>query len=170
MSETYLIERHIEIDAGHRVTYHGSKCRNLHGHRYKILAVCRGSLVLSGAEQGMVMDFEFLKEEMMQAIHHLCDHAMILWAQDDLAHRFLNDPARMENEVRPALIQKGFYHTDQSLVGALYLMDAVPTAENLAAHWFHRLQPRIKIRTKEKAQLLQIKVFETPNCAAVYPA
>ncbi|MEE8246777.1 MAG: 6-carboxytetrahydropterin synthase, partial [Alphaproteobacteria bacterium] len=38
---TYTVTRRLEIDAGHRVMTHGSKCRHLHGHRYVVEAVCR---------------------------------------------------------------------------------------------------------------------------------
>ena len=60
MHETYQITRGISIDAGHRVPHHHSKCRNIHGHRYEIQAVCRGPLQNSGSQQGMVLDFAFL--------------------------------------------------------------------------------------------------------------
>jgi len=49
----FTISRLIEIDAAHRVMTHGSKCRGLHGHRYKIEAVCgskSGDLVKKGEE------------------------------------------------------------------------------------------------------------------------
>jgi 6-pyruvoyltetrahydropterin/6-carboxytetrahydropterin synthase len=170
MQKQYFIERKIEIDAGHRVTHHGSKCKNLHGHRYTVIAVCQGSLVEAGEQQGMVMDFGFLKASMMQAIHDGCDHAMILWDQDPLAHQFVGDPARFAAEIVPQLAATGYYHTQESMVGALYLINAVPTAENLAAHWYDRLAPLVASNSHSQAQLHQIKVFETPNCMAVYPA
>jgi len=170
MSKSYLIERQIEIDAGHRVTHHGSKCRNLHGHRYKIIAVCVGPLATEGEQQGMVLDFGFLKEEMLREIHTPCDHALILWMDDPLLKNFITDATLIEKEIRPQIAKMGFYQTNQSAAGSLYIMPTVPTAENLAAHWFERLQPRVRERSANKAHLHQIKVFETPNCMAAYPA
>ena len=57
---THLISREISIDAGHRVTEHTSKCRNLHGHRYTIQAWCSGPLFSEGEQGGMVLDFGFI--------------------------------------------------------------------------------------------------------------
>lgn len=170
MQKTYAIERRIEIDAGHRVTYHASKCKNLHGHRYIILATCEGALCQEGEEEGMVLDFGFLKEEMVQEIHAPCDHTMILWENDPLARRFIDDDARFDGEIKSQVTTNGYYHTLQSVVGALYVIDCVPTAENLAAHWYARLLPRVEARSQGRAKLKQIKVFETPNCMAVFPS
>ncbi len=170
MSPHYLIECRIEFDAGHRITHHGSKCRNLHGHRYTVVAVCSGPLITTGEQQGMVIDFDFLREEMNKTIMECCDHTMMLWIDDPLAQNFIDDPKRFENEIRPEVAKNGGYRTDQSLVGALYFMSAVPTAENLAAHWFEKLHPKVRERSGHQAQLHQIKVYETPEFIAVYPA
>lgn len=170
MSQAYMIERQIEIDAGHRVTHHGSKCKNLHGHRYTVIAVCHGPLLSAGEQQGMVLDFGFLKEEMIKEVHNYCDHAMILWIDDPLVQNFIDDKKFLETEICQQVAEKGYYYTDKSLVGALYIINSVPTAENLAAHWFKRLEPRVQARSDQKAHLRQVKVFETPNCMAIFPA
>jgi|19_taG_2_1085344.scaffolds.fasta_scaffold16267_3 6-pyruvoyltetrahydropterin/6-carboxytetrahydropterin synthase len=141
----YTITRRIEIDAGHRVTYHDSKCRNLHGHRYVIEASVTGELHTSGSEEGMTMDFSFLKEEMTKHIHDVVDHAFMVWEKDPLE--------RMLIETMTNIVSLPF----------------VPTAENLAGYWFNELKPAIALRTDGHAELSQIKVWETPNCAAVYP-
>src|SRR4051812_45172843 len=94
MANTHTIAREIGIDMGHRVTFHGSKCRNLHGHRYTIQATCRGPLFVEGEQQGMVLDFGFLKEIMMKEIDEPCDHGMALWVDDPICSLFMT-----ENEV-----------------------------------------------------------------------
>lgn len=161
----HLITREIGIDAGHRVTYHGSKCRNLHGHRYVIQATCRGPLFSEGEQQGMVLDFGFLKDEMMQEIDIPCDHGMILWVEDPLMYEFVYTE---QLETIHNQIDRLGYSEGLSKVGKLYLVPFVPTAENLAKHWFERLSPRVEKRTDGKAQLVNVKVFETPNCSAEY--
>ncbi|MED5305895.1 MAG: 6-carboxytetrahydropterin synthase, partial [Candidatus Thermoplasmatota archaeon] len=35
MQMTSRIRRWVETDTGHRVPNHKSKCRNMHGHRYR---------------------------------------------------------------------------------------------------------------------------------------
>ena len=44
-----LVTKVIEIDMGHRVPNHKSKCKNLHGHRYRFEVAVNGELA---AEQG----------------------------------------------------------------------------------------------------------------------
>jgi 6-pyruvoyltetrahydropterin/6-carboxytetrahydropterin synthase len=152
----FQITREIGIDAGHRVTYHGSKCRNVHGHRYTVQATCEGPLYREGEQQGMVLDFGFLKEEMMSEIDEPCDHGMILWDQDPLVPLFLPQSFTVTGSV------------NHGPMGKVYIVPFVPTAENLARHWFERLAPRVTARTKDQAWLKSITVWETPNCMAKY--
>jgi 6-pyruvoyltetrahydropterin/6-carboxytetrahydropterin synthase len=146
VAELFRITREIGIDAAHRVPTHGSKCFNAHGHRYQIHATCEGALIEQGVQQGMVLDFGFLKDEMMQVIDTPCDHAAIFWDQDPFLHIF------------------------RECCGKLVVVPFIPTAENLARYWFDGLMPRVTWRSGGAARLTQIKVFETPNCSAVFPA
>lgn len=161
MSKTFKITREIGIDAGHRVTYHGSKCRNVHGHRYTIHATCEGELAAEGEEQGMVMDFGFLKEEMMAEIDEPCDHGFICWSQDNAVLAMFGFAPLKNPPLEAASVT-----TDQGM--KLYVVPFVPTAENLAKHWADRLAPRVTDRTNGRAKLVEIVVWETPNCSASY--
>jgi 6-pyruvoyltetrahydropterin/6-carboxytetrahydropterin synthase len=179
MTERHLITREIGIDAGHRVTYHGSKCRNLHGHRYTIQATCEGPLYAAGEQQGMVLDFGFLKEEMMTHIDEPCDHGMILWQEDPLLRNFAGiehhgGPEDYVTEWVQRALDWNATHTSAFLdktgaMGKIYVVPFVPTAENLAKHWYDRLAPAVEKRTDGQATLHNIKVWETPNCSAQYP-
>jgi 6-pyruvoyltetrahydropterin/6-carboxytetrahydropterin synthase len=167
----YEITREIGIDAGHRVTLHGSKCRNLHGHRYTVQATCRGTLRVGGHQDGMVLDFGFLKEEMMREIDAPCDHGLILWVEDPLAKLWV--PSR---EDLSGLHADGYLSLPglpsgriSDWPGKLYLLPYTPTAENLAQHWFTRLAPRVRERSDDAANLVRVRVYETPNCWADYP-
>ena len=53
------IRRYVETDTGHRVPNHKSKCKHLHGHRYRFEAEIEGDVVdVSGvSDEGMLMDF-----------------------------------------------------------------------------------------------------------------
>lgn len=174
----YHIGREIGIDAGHRVWTHGSKCGSFHGHRYKIIAECRSMLLGSGVESGMVLDFGFLKEEMMDTIDAPCDHGMILDINDPLCGMFLNElTGESMDEIRSEVSAHGFkeypmIRADSNSKGLfrnkLYFVNFVPTAENLAKHWFDRLAPRVLKRTKNRAELTRVTVWETPNCHSYY--
>lgn len=187
-AQTHMITREIGIDMGHRVTHHGSKCRNLHGHRYTIQATCKGPLFQDGEQEGMVLDFGFLKDIMMQEIDAPCDHGMTLWIDDPWTPILLDLDIVGLTQARQIMKDQGYVpaiidHSPRSKVssasseikpkwnvgGKYYLVPFVPTAENLARHWFQRLQPRVLHRSDGLATLYNVKVWETPNCTATYP-
>ena len=162
MAEVFTITRRIEIDAAHRVPDHKSKCFAIHGHRYVIEAMAQGDLFHSGEQRGMVMDFGFLKEIMVQVIHDPCDHGLMLWERDTAVLDVLDPPPRMEP----------LYEWLK-----LRTLPDVPTAENLARHWFNGLESALVVWLYRRGLLevagrsvllKQVKVHETPNCVAVY--
>lgn len=178
MSGGFTITRQIAIDAGHRIPDHGSKCRHLHGHRYVVEATCRsvsGELHAAGEENGMVLDFGFLKEEMMAHVDAPCDHGLILSLDDEEVLAMLA-PMGTENgawlaQVRAAVRDQGFAATEATRLGQkLYVVPFPPTAECLARHWYGRLRPAVSARSKGHAELAKVTVWETPNCRADYGA
>ena len=72
---TTTIRRYVETDTGHRVPNHKSKCRHLHGHRYRFEAEIEGDVVtVEGvSDEGMLMDFSdisaILMEHVLSLIH-----------------------------------------------------------------------------------------------------
>lgn len=170
MDSRFTISRQIEIDSAHRIPCHGSKCRNLHGHRYKIVATCSGELFKDSEQQGMVLDFGFLKEEMINHIHNFCDHTLILWQNDPLVPLFIKDTEINMEEINSAIQNQNFFHSEKTISGSIYIIGNIPTAEVLAKHWYDRLFPCIKQRSENKATLANLDVYETPNCVARYPS
>lgn len=170
----YQVSRQIGIDAGHRVLTHGSKCRHLHGHRYTIEATCVADHLQGVGEQSdMVLDFGFLKDGMMAEIDAPCDHGFLAYLEDaELLAMFRPDGVEAAGwmaTIRQAVLQNGYCQTtDTRMNTKLYVLDANPTAEQLARHWFRRLKPVVKSRSGGLAGLLSITVWETPNCRAVY--
>lgn len=177
----HTVMRKLEIDAAHRVPLHNSKCRFIHGHRYVIEATCTiPELVQEGAQTGMVMDFGFLKDVMVEVIEKWADHALILCV-DDPYFQFLqkvpsHDPHNVET-MRAWIERDGFGGILR--VGEfplkLCIIDEVPTAENLAMVWFKTLDKRMKWLHEHNlggvpdgCQLVKVRVWETPNCYADY--
>ena len=165
--DRHRITREIGIDAGHRVPDHGSKCRNLHGHRYRVIAHASGPLAAEGEQSGMVVDFGFLKTGMMDLIDAPCDHGMILSVNDPLLPIVSGFIEPDMDEVRERVQRDGFAE-DRGECGKLYVVPFTPTAENLARHWFQRLAARVYALSGGRAQLDAVEVFETPNCSAVF--
>lgn len=148
MAHLFRTMRFIEIDAAHRIQDHGSKCRHLHGHRYKIEAHVAGALSEKGQDRGMVLDFSVIKRALIEIVDAYCDHGTILEKSDPLV------PALSGNKI--------------------YLIERPPTAEVLAAHWWARLdtylQNEFLLKGGPSFKLEKIRVWETPNCYAEFPA
>jgi 6-pyruvoyltetrahydropterin/6-carboxytetrahydropterin synthase len=181
----FKVGRTIGIDAGHRVPTHGSKCANLHGHRYTITAeVESASLneIERDEQQDMVTDFGFIKEVMMYHIDRLCDHGFILWRHDSHLINFIGDglagirrmSAHFEavtavaDPASPAACY--FQEGQRGHPTKLVVVPFIPTAERLAEWWFHLMKQDIYEKSSRVAHLARVVVWETPNCCAVYPA
>lgn len=174
MTAPYRVSRRIDIDAGHRIMTHGSKCRHVHGHRYGIEAVCEAvDLHHAGEQTDMVVDFGFLKEEMVKAIDVPCDHGFIAALADrELLGMFA--PAGVEVDGWIAALDvvvrnEGETTTTHTRLGTkLTVVPFQPTAECLARHWYIKLAQPVRARSNGTARLVKVTVFETPNCAAQY--
>lgn len=181
------ITREIGIDMGHRVMLHGSKCRHVHGHRYKIIAEVTGPLYSEGEQTGMVMDFGFLKNDMMEVIDAYCDHGFAIWIMDTAVLKMFFSPVAGDSSpeeeqfetwiktVKADINRQGYYsntgdNSDAPVVfgSKIFVMKNVPTAENLASLWGELLNMAVKSYTDNQAYLSKITVWETPNCSAEY--
>jgi 6-pyruvoyltetrahydropterin/6-carboxytetrahydropterin synthase len=143
------ITKEIGIDMGHSVTLHESKCKHLHGHRYRIIATVDDKLIEEGSAKGMVIDFSDLKKAMMDTLDEPYDHAFVIWKEDP----------------RKDLLQQAhdMWHNDYN---KFHVVDFVPTAENLAREWFIQLQTTL--RDDYKIRLYSLEVFETPTSSAIF--
>ena len=142
-----LITKFIEIDMGHRVTNHKSKCRNLHGHRYKIIVGVDDKIISkSGAsDEGMVIDFGDLKEIMMKEIDAKLDHGFMMWEQDPFKSHF--DTMKFSEKQK------------------IIFVPFVPTAENIAKYLFGIMKSKLE---KRKIQIHHVEIYETPTSTALY--
>lgn len=170
---TFTVTRRIEIDSGHRIMTHGSKCRHIHGHRYVVEATTvAASLHDTGEQSGMVVDFGFLKGAMMEVIDAPCDHGFIAYVDDaELLGMFAptGTAEAWADAVRRSVEAEGFLLTTETRLSTkLYVVPFQPTAECLARHWFERLAPLAAERSDGLARLSRLTVWETPNCRADY--
>lgn len=67
-----LVAREFTFEAAHRLPKHPGKCRNLHGHRYRLKVVCRAPV---DPESGLSIDFGDLKRAVHQHAVDLLDHS-----------------------------------------------------------------------------------------------
>ena len=84
---TTRIRRFVETDTGHRVPNHKSKCRHMHGHRYRFEAEIEGDTVQTSgvSDEGMLMDFSDVSSILMEHVHDVIDHAFVVYEGDKLA-------------------------------------------------------------------------------------
>ncbi len=140
------ISKVIEWDMGHRVPNHKSKCRNLHGHRYRLELTVTGELVQTNgaSSEGMIIDFADLKQAMMESIHDVLDHGYMVCEQDKVMLDFF-----AENE-------------DQNF--RVIKVPFIPTSENIARWCYEQLEDSCP----GGVRIVNCRVFETPNSWADY--
>ncbi len=68
------------FDMAHRLTFYDGKCRNLHGHSYRLEVTLGGE----ADSNGMVMDFNRMKTVIRKEAVDILDHATVIYEKDDL--------------------------------------------------------------------------------------
>lgn len=151
------ITKKIEIDYGHTLPNHYSFCSQIHGHRGVIEATVEGEIshVSGSSDQGMVMDFGFLKKIMMEQIHAKLDHGFAVWKDDPTI-------SSVEVESNPIPVStKAFILSRNSKI---VITDEPPTAEYLAKWCFYQILPHVP----PNILLVRVVFYETPNSKAEY--
>jgi 6-pyruvoyltetrahydropterin/6-carboxytetrahydropterin synthase len=145
------IRRWVETDTGHRVPNHSSKCRHIHGHRYRWEAEIQGDIIdVEGvSEQGMLIDFSAISSILNKYIHDIVDHAFLVYSGDTV---MLNSLQSLGEEHRTVV------------------MPFIPTAENLAKWAFEQVSPHISTEYGNRIRLVAMHVRETPKSWASWRA
>ncbi len=133
------VSRRVTFCAGHRLRGHEGPCRFVHGHNY--VAVFHAA-----AEKldplGRVVDFGVLKERLGGWIDSHWDHGFIC--------------ERGDEEILSAL---------KAIPGQkVFLLDANPTAENMADYLLRVMGPQQLAGTG--VRLVRVELWETENCKA----
>lgn len=71
------IAKTFTFEAAHMLPHHEGKCKNLHGHSYRLEVFVEGPVQTEGAEEGMVIDFARLSEVVDREIVSQWDHAYL---------------------------------------------------------------------------------------------
>jgi 6-pyruvoyltetrahydropterin/6-carboxytetrahydropterin synthase len=130
----FRVSREIDFCYGHRLLNYEGKCRYLHGHNGRAIITVEASQLDS---RGMVFDFSDIKRVVSQWIDEQLDHRMIL---------------RRDDPVVPLLEKQG---------EPVFLMDANPTAENIAKLIFD-------YAATQGFPVVEVRLWETPRCYATY--
>lgn len=140
------ITKVIEWDMGHRVPNHRSKCRNPHGHRYRLELTVAGPIceAVGESDEGMVMDLGDVKAIMREAVHDVLDHGFMVHEDDTVMRRFFETNADQEFRV--------------------IIVPFVPTVERIS-EWCGR---QLRANLPAGLDIVNVRVFETPNSWADY--
>ena len=131
--------REFGFDAAHRLVGHEDKCSNVHGHRYRLIVTMESTNGLDSV--GRILDFSKIKEVIGEFIDDNLDHVYIA------------------NSVDVLIDALGKYDM------RTYLMDGNPTAENMVKMLYRELTD---ILISHNVHIVNIKLYETPNCYAEY--
>lgn len=135
------ITKQYSFEAAHRLEAHEGKCRNLHGHSYRVQVEFAGNVNTAGPSSGMVVDFGDVSK-ILNAIIFEVDHKFLC------AH---------DNENTPLA---------DALKGREEVVLDIPTstAENLV-EWF---AIRIQQFSWDPATLESVTVWETATSSATW--
>jgi 6-pyruvoyltetrahydropterin/6-carboxytetrahydropterin synthase len=160
LSKSIIIQKEIEFDAGHRVPNHESKCRNPHGHRYRVVVSLEGEIVeeAGAPDEGMLIDFGNVKTLLVNLVHDPLDHGFIVYEGDqDLLDCFeWYDPTKVKAGPIGGAPWK------------IIRFPYIPTAENLAVWCWEQLEPAVEDYWRGNLRLFDVEVWETPTSSASY--
>ena len=141
------ITKQFSFETGHALYGYDGKCRNVHGHSYKLSVTVSGKPITdnTNVKFGMVIDFGDLKKIVKQEIVDLFDHATVFNK---------NTP---HVELAKELIDRGHH---------VLLVDYQPTSEMMVIDF----AKKIKASLPKNIKLHSIKLQETDTSFAEWYA
>jgi len=141
------ITKQFTFETGHALYGYDGKCKNVHGHSYKLSVTVIGSPITdtSNVKLGMVIDFGDLKKIVEEEVIDPFDHATVFNK---------NTP---HVELAKELTDRGH---------KVILADYQPTSENMVIDF----AAKIKVRLPKQIQLHSLKLRETETAFAEWYA
>jgi 6-pyruvoyltetrahydropterin/6-carboxytetrahydropterin synthase len=140
---TIRITKRFNFETGHALYGYDGKCKNVHGHSYKLYVTVSGKPIVdnTNVKFGMVIDFSDLKKIVKEEIVDLFDHATVF--NQNTPHI----------ELAKELKDRGHH---------VILVDYQPTSEMMAIDF----AKKIKDRLPSTIHLHSIKLQETDTSFA----
>ncbi len=141
------ITKQFSFETGHALYGYDGKCKNVHGHSYKLSVTVIGTPILdaNNVKFGMVIDFTDLKKIVREEIVDLFDHATVF--NQNTPH------IELANELK----NRGHH---------VILADYQPTSENMVIDF----AKKIKARLPKEIELYSLKLQETESSFAEWYA
>lgn len=120
----YIVKTEDSFDSAHFLARYNGKCRNIHGHRWRVVI----EIVGENLDDGMVVDFTDIK-------------AALKALTDNLDHSLVMEKDTLKPQTYECLVDEGF---------RIMIMDFRPTAENFAKYFFDEIKNKgFNIRAAE---------------------
>lgn len=140
---TIRITKQFNFEAGHALYGYDGKCKNIHGHSYKLTVTVSGKPISdsSNVKYGMVIDFGDLKKIVKEEVVDVFDHATVF------------------NQNTPHIeLAKDL----KALGHHIILVDYQPTSEMMIIDFARKIQARLP----ENILLHSLKLHETESSYA----
>lgn len=134
------ITKIFNFETAHVLYNYDGKCKNMHGHSYKLFVTVKGHPIddLNDSKNGMVVDFGDIKKIVNEEIIHLWDHAVLVNANSP--HKLLGENLQKEGH-------------------NVIFCNYQPTCENM----LYDIASKIKSKLPDFLQLTYLKLHETEN-------
>ncbi len=135
------ITKEFVFDAAHILPQYDGKCRNIHGHTYKLQVTLIGTPCEDerSPKCGMVLDFSVLKKAVSEPVVEKFDHSLIVPCGGSF-----NCMKQFQEE------------------GKFIEVPFQPTCENLTAY----IADLIREKLPDEVQLFSVRLYETPTSFA----
>lgn len=141
------ITKSFTFETGHALYGYDGKCKNVHGHSYKLYVTVIGTPITDSnhVKYGMVIDFGDLKKIVREEIVDIFDHATVF--NQNTPHV----------ELAKELMDRGHH---------VLLVNYQPTSENMVIDFAQKIQSRLP----KNIQLHSLKLQETETSFAEWYA
>ncbi|OFX42471.1 MAG: 6-carboxytetrahydropterin synthase QueD [Bacteroidetes bacterium GWA2_30_7] len=131
------VTKEFNFEMAHALWNYDGKCRNVHGHSYKLFVTVIGTPINdeSSTKYGMVIDFGDLKQIVNEEIIAKYDHCLVLSEKSPFDK--LKEIDQMFDRIKITHYQ--------------------PTCENMVEDFAHKIQKRLS----SNIQLFSIRLYET---------
>ncbi len=140
--EYIRVTKQFNFESAHALWNYDGKCKNIHGHTYKLFVTVIGTPISddTNAKNGMVIDFGDLKKIVKTHIVDVFDHAVILNKKAPYKE-FINVPEMFER----------FITTDYQ-----------PTCENMVSYFAKIISEYLP----ENVKIFSVRLYETETSYA----
>ena len=134
------ITKIFNFETAHVLYNYDGKCKNMHGHSYKLFVTVKGNPIndLDHHKNGMVVDFGDIKKIVKEEIVDIWDHAVLV--NGDSPHKLLGESLESQGH-------------------KVIFCDYQPTCENM----LYDIASKIQSKLPSEIQLAYLKLHETEN-------